>query len=90
METHIKRGIKFILYIVAATIGFTLIMLGFQHKTGKSAADSSSFFAPQVFADAPGDNSGGDDDDATGSTNGNDGNDDNSADSSSDSGGGND
>ncbi len=61
METHIKRGIKFILYIVAATIGFTLIMLGFQHKTGKSAADSSSFFAPQVFADAPGDDSSGDD-----------------------------
>ncbi len=61
METYLKRGIKYAAYIAAATIGFTLIMLGFQHKTGKSAADSSSFFAPQVFADAPGDDSSGDD-----------------------------
>ena len=80
METHIKRGIKFVVYIAAATIGFALVVLGFQHKTGKSATDSSSLFAPQVFADAPGgddDDDGNDDGDAP--DEGNDGNDDGSA-----------
>lgn len=53
MEAYLKRGVKYIVYVAMTTAGLVLIVLGFQHKSGRSAEDRSINFAPQVFADVP-------------------------------------